>query len=67
MLNECLDELDHKCVNEVGEFVEINPTTENIARHIYEKLGTMLPENVVVYKVKAWETPGCGVEYIGGK
>ena len=41
-----LDTLDHKHLNEVEYFKEINPSSENIARYIYIELKPMLPEQV---------------------
>jgi 6-pyruvoyltetrahydropterin/6-carboxytetrahydropterin synthase len=33
-----LDELDHRNLNEIPPFDEINPSSENLARHIYEQV-----------------------------
>jgi 6-pyruvoyltetrahydropterin/6-carboxytetrahydropterin synthase len=37
-LNKILDKLDHKYLNEVDYFKEVNPTSENIAKYIYDSL-----------------------------
>ena len=52
-----LNELDHKFLNELEPFKETNPSSENIARYVYESLGQQLANgNVRVSKVTAWES-----------
>jgi 6-pyruvoyltetrahydropterin/6-carboxytetrahydropterin synthase len=54
---EALSELDHKFLNELEPFKSVNPSSENIARHIYAFLSKKLnSENVRVSKVTAWES-----------
>ena len=36
-LNEVMEMLDHKFINETEFFKEVNPSAENIARYIYEE------------------------------
>ena len=38
-LNRIISELDHKYLNELDYFRKINPTSENIARYIYEEMA----------------------------
>jgi 6-pyruvoyltetrahydropterin/6-carboxytetrahydropterin synthase len=38
-MNEVIDLLDHAHINEVAPFDKINPTSENLARWIYEEVG----------------------------
>lgn len=56
-LKAVLDELDHKYLNEVQPFKKMNPTAENLARHIFEKLRTEPPDELVLHEVRVWETP----------
>ena len=37
-VNEVIDELDHRNLNEMSAFAEINPSSENIAQFIWENL-----------------------------
>jgi 6-pyruvoyltetrahydropterin/6-carboxytetrahydropterin synthase len=54
---KALSELDHKFLNELEPFKTINPSSENIARHIYKSLEKELNnENVRVSRVTAWES-----------
>jgi 6-pyruvoyltetrahydropterin/6-carboxytetrahydropterin synthase len=63
---EITDEFDHRCLNDLATFQEVNPTTENIARAIYQALAAKLPEGVTVSKVTAWESDHCGASYSRG-
>ena len=42
-----LDELDHKHLNEHEYFRKINPSSENLAKFIYDRLKFLLPGNKV--------------------
>ncbi|MFH1338367.1 MAG: 6-carboxytetrahydropterin synthase QueD [Candidatus Omnitrophota bacterium] len=61
-LNKILDKLDHKHLNRLGYFDKINPTSENIAKYIYDslKLQTVNPESVTV-----WESDRSSATYYG--
>ena len=60
---EILDAFDHKNLNlEVKEFKDLNPTVENIAIVIYNKLRVVIKDNVEI-KIKLYETPRNFVEY----
>jgi len=39
-LNQVLEKLDHKCLNNVAYFRKVNPTSENIAQYIYNSLNS---------------------------
>jgi 6-pyruvoyltetrahydropterin/6-carboxytetrahydropterin synthase len=59
-LKEILNEFDHKDLNIVFDPLKINPSSENIARYIYEKMEKALAGwNGTVKKVEVHETPGC--------
>ena len=58
------DELDHSYLNEQPPFDTVNPTAENIAAHIYRRLGErMNDERVQVHSVTVWETERACVRY----
>ena len=40
-----------------------NPSTERIARYIYDKLAEKLPERIRAAEVLVWETPDCRAGY----
>lgn len=56
MTKEALETLDHRFLNELPAFTQNNPTTENIARYIYEAVAARLPANVRMGQVTAWES-----------
>ena len=62
--NRIIERLDHKFLNELESFQEINPSSENIARYIYEALEEELSqENVTVSRVMAWESDSACATY----
>ena len=63
ILHEALDRFDHTFLNELPEFKEQNPTTENMARVIFEKCSLRMPDGVTVRSVAVWESPRCGARY----
>jgi len=52
-LKEILDYLDHKDINELPEFKEVSPSSEVLAKYIYEKMKEKLPQTS---KISIWET-----------
>ena len=64
LLNEILSELDHRYLNEVKPFDVQNPTTENLCRHIADRLAQGLPDRVAVRRVTCWESENCGSSYV---
>jgi 6-pyruvoyltetrahydropterin/6-carboxytetrahydropterin synthase len=54
---EMLEEIDHKYLNELPAFSDRNPSSENLARHLFERLGPALNrEGVRVCRVNVWES-----------
>ena len=49
---------DHTCLNDLFDF---NPTAENIARWIYERL---YEKGLPVHSVEVYETPACSVLFL---
>jgi len=60
-----LEELDHKFLNELEPFKEENPSSENIARYIYESLSHTLNNDAIrISKVTAWESDTACATYM---
>jgi 6-pyruvoyltetrahydropterin/6-carboxytetrahydropterin synthase len=57
--DEIVQYLDHRNINELPPFdVELNPSAENLARYILERVAARVgDERVQVYKVRCYETP----------
>ncbi|HOJ52241.1 MAG TPA: 6-carboxytetrahydropterin synthase QueD [Syntrophales bacterium] len=63
-LKEVVSELDHAYLNELKPFRGVNPTSENIARYIFEEMKKRLSgKGVRVSRVEVAETPETGVIY----
>ncbi|HOX38541.1 MAG TPA: 6-carboxytetrahydropterin synthase QueD [Candidatus Brocadiia bacterium] len=62
-LKEIFADFDHYILNDRPPFTEINPTTENIAKYVFDELARRLPAPAHVRHVTAWETDGCGARY----
>jgi 6-pyruvoyltetrahydropterin/6-carboxytetrahydropterin synthase len=62
-----VDEVDHKNLNTEVPWLEgVNPSTENVAVAIWDRLVDGLPDGVKLAKVLLRETPRNWVEYTGG-
>lgn len=55
MTEEITGELDHRLLNEIPPFDEVNPTAENIAAHIYHRLGRSLAASEAAPRVSVHE------------
>ncbi len=64
-LNKILDQMDHKHLNELPNFADINPSAENIAKYICEQMAPQAKEaHVRIARVKVWESENAVVAYI---
>ena len=55
-LHNIIDRLDHQFINEVAPFDQLNPTSENIAKFIFEALAKKLPAGVKVLSIEVGES-----------
>lgn len=61
------DRLDHRYLNEIAPFTEINPTAENIAAYFFRTLSDKLNgSRVRVQAVTLWETERASARYSEG-
>jgi 6-pyruvoyltetrahydropterin/6-carboxytetrahydropterin synthase len=63
MLDNIAVEFDNKALNQTNCFQQNNPSAENVAKYIYDKLRIQLPEGVKLRNVKVVEQPGCSAKY----
>ena len=56
-LHSVLEDYDHAFLDEVAPFDALNPTAENLARVIYERLADSVDPAVAVTEVAVWESP----------
>jgi 6-pyruvoyltetrahydropterin/6-carboxytetrahydropterin synthase len=62
-LNDILSRMDHKYLNEIPPFDAENPSSENIARHIFEEMEGMIPAPARLAGVTVWESEDARAEY----
>jgi len=63
-LREVLVSFDHTCLNEVSPFDKLNPSSENIAVTIYERLKACFPKGAIsLSSVEVWESPQSRICY----
>ena len=62
--NLLLKTLDHKYLNELPPFLETSPSSENLARYIYNELSLKLNnDNVKVETITVWESDFASASY----
>jgi len=62
--NAVLDTLDHKYLNDLEPFKEKSPSSENIARYLFEELCNSFDDDeVVVDSVNVWESDNACASY----
>ena len=64
LTNEALSALDHSFLNDVFPFTEINPSSENIAKWLYDLLKKKITNNdVAISAVTVWESETASATY----
>ena len=61
-LREFLERLDHVHLNDLPAFQEANPTTEHLARYIFEEFSREC-EPIRIKRVQVWESESASVVY----
>ncbi|MBN2831431.1 MAG: 6-carboxytetrahydropterin synthase QueD [Candidatus Omnitrophica bacterium] len=59
-LNKILEGMDHKYLNNIPYFKKVNPTSENIAGYIYDKLKA---SGIKITSVTVWESERARATY----
>ncbi len=66
LTNPVLEELDHKQINELDYFKEYNPSSEEIARYIFDRLQPEIAQkNCRLEEIRIWETENSCAIYRG--
>ncbi|MBW1809448.1 MAG: 6-carboxytetrahydropterin synthase QueD [Deltaproteobacteria bacterium] len=64
LLEQVAGKFDHSCLNDHPEFEKLNPSSENLARVIYQALKAAAEDYPVkVIRIRVWETEGSFVTY----
>ena len=63
-MDEVLEELDHKHLNDHPYFKDVNPSAENLAKFIYERISEKISiENARVSCITVWESGNARASY----
>jgi 6-pyruvoyltetrahydropterin/6-carboxytetrahydropterin synthase len=63
LLGGILKDMDHQYLNDLDAFMDQNPSAENIARYIYNRLTKDIPPPVKLLAVRVWENDDCCATY----
>lgn len=63
-IRSIVDDLDHRFLNDIEPFDRLNPSAENIAKHLADGLGARLAgQGVRLQSVTVWETDTSSATY----
>jgi len=63
MIDKTIAEFNNKALESISYFQQNNPSAENVAKYIYEKLLIELPEGINLQNVRVVEEPGCSAAF----
>jgi 6-pyruvoyltetrahydropterin/6-carboxytetrahydropterin synthase len=63
MIDKIVAAFDNKALESVSFFKKNNPSAENVAIYIYEKLRIVLPDGVKLRSIRVVEEPGCSAMF----
>jgi len=63
MVDDIVGEFDDAPLDSLDYFQRNNPSAENVAKYIYEKLEPKLPKGIELRSVKVEEEPGCSAKF----
>jgi len=62
-VNDLLSGLDHRYLNEVAPFDRRNPSSENVARYLFEEMERKVPAPARIARVTVWESEDARADY----
>jgi 6-pyruvoyltetrahydropterin/6-carboxytetrahydropterin synthase len=67
VVRDILGELDHTFLNDLPSFTEMNPSSENISRYIFDRVASRVErEGLWVHRITAWESDRACASYLRG-
>ena len=63
MIDKTVAGFNNKALENTDYFQRNNPSAENVAKYIYEKLLIELPEGIKLQNVRVEEEPGCSATF----
>jgi len=65
MVDNIVAELGNTPLDKIDYFQRNSSSAENVAKYIYEKLGTRLPKGIKLNHIRVIEEPGCSAKFAG--
>jgi len=62
-LHDILSRMDHRYLNEIPPFDAQNPSSENLARHIFGEMEGKVPAPARLLRIAVWESDDARAEY----
>jgi len=63
MIDKTVAGFNNTALESISYFQQNNPSAENVAKYIYEKLLIELPESVKLLSIRVGEEPGCSAKF----
>jgi 6-pyruvoyltetrahydropterin/6-carboxytetrahydropterin synthase len=63
MVDNIVADFNNKALNQIDCFKQNNPSAESVAKYIYDKIRTELPQGVKLRNVKVVEQTGCSAKF----
>ena len=64
IINRTIEKLDHKYLNELPSFRKVNPTTEHLAKFIFDDLESRFSRRgITIKRAGVWESSRAGAYY----
>jgi 6-pyruvoyltetrahydropterin/6-carboxytetrahydropterin synthase len=63
MVEKIVAEFDNVSLDSIDYFRRNNPSAENVAKYIFDKLEPILPVGVKLRSIKVIEEPGCSAKF----
>lgn len=63
-LREVVAPLNNSNLNDVPALADPGPSTERVAKYIYDRFRPILPDAVLLGRVRVWETDDCAAGYV---
>jgi 6-pyruvoyltetrahydropterin/6-carboxytetrahydropterin synthase len=63
LMDSAVGDFDNAAIETVGYFQQNNPSAENVAKYIYDKLRMSLPDGVKLQNIRVVEEPGCSAKF----
>jgi len=63
ILKNSLADFDHKMLNDIPPFDAMNPSSENLAKFMFERISSLLPLGIRLAAISIWESDNSKATY----